>query len=127
MIIDQENIFLDAVEGSKITTAGLTSDVIANVGGGDAANPLFLVVTATEKLAPASATFTAALETSDTEDFKEKTVLGTFDMAADKTGDLVRAKVPYGCKNFLRLVVKGSAAGTGGKLTAALTEDVANW
>ena len=111
MIFDQQNMYMDN---------SLTSNVIANVGGGDAADPLFLVVTAPTALAT-SGTITAALETSDSEDFGTKTVVATYTLAASKKGILVAAKLPYGMKAFSRLTVTGAS---GGKLTAGLTETV---
>ena len=108
MIFDQQNMYMDN---------SLTSNVIANVGGGDAADPLFLVITAPTALAT-SGTITAALETSDSESFDTKTVVAT------KKGILVAAKLPYGMKAFSRLTVTGAS---GGKLTAGLTETVPNW
>lgn len=118
MIFDQENIFLD-----KATISGTTtSDTIATVGGGDAADPLFLVVAATTALTGSG--ITAALETSDTEAFTSKTVLGTYTLAASKKGVLAGAKVPYGVKKYLRLVLSGATAGV---VTAGLTATVPNW
>lgn len=114
MTFDQQNMYMDN---------SLTSNVIANVGGGDAADPLFLVITAPTALAT-SGTITAALETSDSEDFGTKTVVATYTLAASKKGILVAAKLPYGMKAFSRLTVTGAS---GGKLTAGLTETVPNW
>lgn len=119
MIFDQQNMYMDN---------SLTSNVIANVGGGDAADPLFLVITAPTALA-GSGTITAALETSDSESFDTKTfgtktVVATYTLAASKKGILVAAKLPYGMKAFSRLTVTGAS---GGKLTAGLTETVPNW
>jgi hypothetical protein len=126
MIFDQQNMYMDN---------SLTSNVIANVGGGDAADPLFLVITAPTALATSgtitaptalatSGTITAALETSDSESFDTKTVVATYTLAASKKGILVAAKLPYGMKAFSRLTVTGAS---GGKLTAGLTETVPNW
>lgn len=116
MIFDQQNMYMDN---------SLTSNVIANVGGGDAADPLFLVITAPTALATSgSDSAAAALETSDSEDFDTKTVVATYTLAASKKGILVAAKLPYGMKAFSRLTVTGAS---GGKLTAGLTETVPNW
>ena len=115
MIFDQQNMYMDN---------SLTSNVIANVGGGDAADPLFLVITAPTALTGSSGTITAALETSDSENFSAKTVVATYTLAASKKGILVAAKLPYGMKAFSRLTVTGAS---GGKLTAGLTETVPNW
>ena len=126
MIFDQQNMYMDN---------SLTSNVIANVGGGDAADPLFLVITAPTALATSgtitaatalatSGTITAALETSDSKSFDTKTVVATYTLAARKKGVLVAAKLPYGMKAFSRLIVTGAS---GGELTAGLTETVPNW
>lgn len=117
MIFDQQNMYMDN---------SLTSNVIANVGGGDAADPLFLVITAPTALATSDTitTITAALETSDSESFGTTTVVATYTLAASKKGILVAAKLPYGMKAFSRLTVTGAS---GGKLTAGLTETVPNW
>jgi hypothetical protein len=117
MIFDQQNMYMDN---------SLTSNVIANVGGGDAADPLFLVITAPTALATSGTitAATAALETSDSESFGTKTVVATYTLAASKKGILVAAKLPYGMKAFSRLTVSGAS---GGKLTAGLTETVPNW
>lgn len=125
MIFDQENIFLDNVEGNTITTSGVASTVLANVGGGDAEDPLFLVIAA--PVALTGGPFTAELQTSDSEDFGTKDTLATYSIQADVQGILVKSKMPYGAKKFLRLFLKGTGAGTGGKITAALTETVPNW
>lgn len=116
MIFDQQNMYMDN---------SLTSNVIANVGGGDAADPLFLVITAPTALATSnSGTITATLETSDNENFDPKTVVATYTLAASKKGILVAAKLPYGMKAFSKLIVSGA---NNGELTAGLTETVPNW
>lgn len=113
MIFDQQNMYTDKA---------LASNVIANVGGGDAADPLFLVVCANTALSGSS--ISVDLETSDTESFDTKTVLATYTLAAGKTGILVAAKLPYGMKEYSRLTISGASGGT---LTAGLTETVPNW
>ena len=114
MIFDQQNMYMDN---------SLDSNVIANVGGGDAADPLFLVITAPTALA-GNGTITAVLETSDSEKFSPKTVVATYTLATGKKGILVAAKLPYGMKAFSKLTVTGADSGT---LTAGLTETVPNW
>lgn len=114
MIFDQQNMYLDK---------SLSSNIIANVGGGDAADPLFLVIFANTALT-ASSGATAKLETSDNLAFTSSTTLATFTLAASKKGMLVAAKLPYGMKKYSKLTVTGATAGT---LTAGLTETVPNW
>ena len=124
MIFDQQNMFFDKYDGTNITTGGVNSDVIANVGGGDAHNPLFLVIAAPTALN--GGPFTAALQTDDAENFDSAVTLATYNVPA-AGGVLVKAKLPFGLKKFIRLNVKGTAAGTAGTLTAGLTENVDNW
>lgn len=124
MIFDQQNMFFDKYAGTSITTGGVNSNVIANVGGGDAHNPLFLVIAAPTALQ--GGPFTAALQTDDAETFGSAVTLATYNVPA-AGGVLVKAKLPFGLKKFIRLNVKGTAAGTGGTLTAGLTENVDNW
>ena len=114
MLLDQENMYIDKA---------LTSNVIANGGGGDAADPLFLIIFANTALTAASGA-TAALVTSDDESFSESNTLATYTLAASKKGLLVAAKLPYGMKKYSKLTVTGATAGT---LTAGLTETVPNW
>lgn len=125
MIFDQENMFFDNAEGNTITQGGIASTVLANVGGGDAEDPLFLVIAA--PVALAGGPFTAELQTSDSEDFGTKDTLATYSIPASVKGILVKSKMPYGAKKFLRLFIKGTENGSGGKITAALTETVPNW
>lgn len=116
MIFDQENMFYD-----KAITAG---NIIANVGGGDAHDPLFLVVAATTALTVGTDGGSAALETSDDEAFTAKTTLASYTLAASTKGLLVKARVPYGMKKYVRLTLTGVTAGA---ITAGLTETVPNW
>jgi hypothetical protein len=114
MIFDQQNMYMDN---------SLTSNVIANVGGGDAADPLFLVITAPTALAGTSVT--AALETADDAGMSSnKVTVATYTLATGKKGILVAAKLPYGMKAYSKLTVTGAS---GGKITAGLTETVPNW
>ena len=119
MIFYQQNMYLD-----KVTISGkTTSDVIYNMGGGDAHDPLFLAIMATTNLAT-SGTITAVLETSDAEAFSPKTTLASYTLPAGTKGVLVKAKLPYGMKKYSRLVISGATAGV---LTAGLTANVPNW
>lgn len=119
MIFDQENMYLD-----KATISGsTTSNVLYNMGGGDAHDPLFLVAVATTALAT-SGTINVALETSDAEAFGTKTTLANYTLAPATKGVLLKAKLPYRMKKYSRVVVSGA---TSGKLTVGLTATVPNW
>lgn len=114
MIFDQQNMFYDN---------SLTGNVIANVGGGDSHDPLFLVICAPTALTGSN--ISAALETADDEGFTtNKVSLASFSLPASTKGVLISAKLPYGLKKFIRLNVTGATAGN---LTAGLTETVPNW
>ena len=119
MIFDQQNMYLD----KKTISGNTTSDVLYNMGGGDAHDPLFLAIMATTNLAT-SGTITAVLETSDAEAFGTKTTLASYTLPASTKGVLVKAKLPYGMKKYSRLVISGATAGV---LTAGLTATVPNW
>lgn len=114
MRFDQENMFYDK------TKTVATSNVIANVGGGDAVDPLFVAIFSD---AAETAPLDFVLETSDTEG-GAYTALATFTTVANEKGLLVKAKLPYGAKAFLRLTCSGSPKGN---ITAGLTETVPNW
>lgn len=113
MIFDQQNIFFD----NAITNG----NVIANVGGGDAHDPLFLAVVCNTVLDKAT---TATLQTSDVEAFTTSTTLATYTLPATKLGLILAAKLPYGMKKFVRLTLSGA---TTGAITAGLTPTVPNW
>ena len=112
MILDQQNTFFDA---QVLSAATLTSSVIF-AGPGDAADQLFLV----QKVVGGSAggTISTTLETSDTEDFKSAITMATYTTAS------VKAKLPYGCKKYLRL--RSTSTYTAGTVTASLVMDADN-
>lgn len=121
MIFDQQNMFFDKKASASV------SDVIANVGGGDAADPLFLVMHADTAQ---TATLSVALQTDDAENFSNAVTLATYSVPVGGVGIVISAKLPYGVKKFLRLSVTASgseSAAVVGKLTAGLTETVPNW
>ena len=112
MILDQQNTFFDA---KALSAATLTSDVVY-AGPGDAADQLTLV----QKVVDGSSggTISTVLETSDTEAFSTATTLATY-----TTAD-VKAKLPYGCKSYLRL--RSTSTYTAGTVTASLVMDADN-
>lgn len=122
MLFDKENMFHD-----KASSLG-NGDTIANVGGGDAANPLFLVVHL-GSVQTAKLKFT--LQTDDNENFSNAVNLGVYETPVGAVGVAVSAKIPYGCKKFIRLVsaLNNSTEGAAlvGKVSAGLTETVPNW
>lgn len=113
MIFDQQNVFFDAAS----TIAN--SDVVANVGGGDAADPLFLVAVLN---AVQAGDITFTLKTSDAEGMTGASNMCSLVVPAGKTHAAI--KVPYGAKKYLRVSGSGTLSG---KATVALTETVPNW
>lgn len=120
MIFDQQNMFFDKVK----VTATNNGNTIANIGGGDAHDPLFIVVHASTAITAASGC-TATLETADDDKFSSnKVAVAKYTLPASKKGLLLAAKLPYGMKKFIRLTVEGA---TGGEITAGLTATAPNW
>lgn len=114
MIRDAENTF-----GMNIDIATATNSDVIHMGGGDAVNQMYLYVAAAGTLAGSGGSL--ALETSDTENFATKTVLGTYPLGTG-TGKQVAARLPIGVKKYLRLAItKGTATG---KINAFLAYDV---
>ena len=120
MFFDKENMFFDAEAGSGFAS-GKTSAAILNEGGGDAFNPLFLVVYVNG--AAATAAGTAELQTVSDSAFTTPVSLGTFPIKSGALGLAVKAKVPYGMDKYFRLKVTAATTGT---ITAGLTQTVPN-
>ena len=122
MVYDVENKFFDEVAGTQFGTTAKNSDIVVNGEGGQAVDPLNLVVTAS---APIGTVLTVVLQTADVEAFTGAVDLGTYTTVSGAKGILVKAKVPYGAKKYLRLKVTGAAAVTGtAKVNAGLVADV---
>lgn len=121
MIFDQQNMFFDKTAAADIAT----SNVITNGGGGDAADPLFLVIHL-DTAQTAKLTFT--LKTSDAEAMSSPSTLAVLEVDDAPKGIFGTVKLPYGCKKFLRLDCAVESGGTfAGKCTAGLTETAPNW
>lgn len=116
MIRDAQNTF-----GTKINLATDTvSTNVIHVGGGDAVNQMYLYVNANTAIVGTGGSI--SLETSDAENFGTKTVLGTYPLSTG-VGEQVKARLPIGCKKYLRLAItKGSI--TAGTVIAYLAYDV---
>ena len=125
MIFDQQNIYSDSVNANTMSATATYSDVIANVGGGDAVDPLFLFITAPTAITGYAVT--ATLQTSANEAFTSPVDLAAYTLPKDTKGVLVKDKVPYGMLKYSRIKYVGAGAVTGGTVLAALTETVPNW
>jgi hypothetical protein len=108
MIFDGENMFLD---GKALSASTITSNVI-NVGPGESGDAMHLVLAVS---GAGTGTATTALETSATEDFTSKTVLGEY------TKVPLSVQIPRGNLGYLRLSVTSTY--TTGTVTAALVLD----
>ena len=117
MVFDGENTFMYK---KAISGATVVSDVVANVNGGDAYNPLWFYVVVNKALNAGPAT--VELLTSDKEAMTSPVTLGSYKVDADK-GKKLAAKLPLGAKAFLQVKVSGQTF-TAGEMTAALVADV---
>lgn len=113
MIYDAENTFM----WKKDLSTGTTSDVVANSGGGDAYDPLFLAVTVNSALDKDA---TVTISTDDDAAMGSPKTLGSLTVSKDE-GSKASVKIPHGMKKYLKLSVTGAATGV---LTAALVIDV---
>ncbi|CAJ0600730.1 unnamed protein product [Cylicocyclus nassatus] len=101
MIFDQENMFFDKA------SSGATSNVIANVGGGDASDPLFITAHVDT---PQTDELTLTLQTATDSSFTTPIDMASYKVPVGGVGLVLSAKMPYGAKDFLRLTL---SAGTG--------------
>ena len=118
MIFDNENMFFDAVDGAEFK-AGKESAVIENLGGGDAADPLFLAVI----IADGEGQLKADITTAKDKAFTDLVGLGSFQSAQNAKGLAIKAKVPFGLGRYLKVKLTGTVTG---KITAGLTQNVPN-
>lgn len=124
MIFDYENMFLNKKAASSYGTTAAYSDVVANGNGGNAYDPPFLVVNVSGA-ATAGGNIAVVLQTSDTEAFSSAVDMATYSVPTGALGTIIKERIPFGAKKFLRLKLTGSAAVTGdGKITAGLVWDV---
>ena len=125
MIFDYENMFLNKKAASTYGTTPAVSDhVVANGNGGNAYDPPFLVINVSSA-ATAGGNISVDLETSDAENFGTKADLATYSIPSGSLGTIIKERIPYGAKKYLRLELTGSASITGdGKITAGLVWDV---
>lgn len=117
MRLDKENIFFEKPAAELVN--GVLGDIIA-MGGGDSINPMWLYVG--PKLESGSVVLT--LETADDEAFSKAVALGSFTLDDNAP---VRAKVPLGVKEYLRIKASDSSTptnATADKIVAALAVDV---
>lgn len=127
MIRDAQNTFCKDLNVAAFTAAAEYTNVINGTAEGDAANQMYLVIANTTALK--DGTLTATLQTCAAEDFSSGVVdLGAYTVAKTK-GVRVRARVPIGCLQYLRVqfvaTLDASKTSLGaGKVTAALVYDV---
>ncbi|WP_286952877.1 MULTISPECIES: Bbp16 family capsid cement protein [Aminobacterium] len=129
MILDKELIFSKNQAVTDLGAAAST-DVVDLTKPGDAIDSLWLQVLCTETAtSTGDATVAIALETSDTEAFTSAdTLVATAALAktAIVAGTaLLTARLPMGCKRYLRMsYTVGTAALTKGKFTAFLVSGI---
>jgi hypothetical protein len=110
-------------------TATATSDIIDTGKAGDAETSLWARVSVREKFTGLTS-LKADVVTSDTEDYAVKTVLlssGVVALAALAAGAaLVNARLPLGCKRYIRTEYTVAGTGTGGSVDSLLVKDTEN-
>lgn len=124
MIFDYENMFLNKKAASTYGTTAAYSDVVANGNGGNAYDPCFLAINVAAA-AIAGGNISVVLQTSDTEAFTVPVDMATYSVPIGALGTVVKERIPFGAKKYLRLKLTGSASVTGnGVITAGLVSDV---
>ena len=116
MLFDKENMFFDG-EAASGFASGKASPGIYNQGGGDAVAPLYVVV----QLAGGSGKLDCTVQTASKSDFADATDVATFFGKTVDKGIVTKAFLPYGCKEYIRIKLSGTATG---KVTAGLTDVV---
>lgn len=117
MVFDGENLFF---KNKVMSGSTINSDVVANGKGGDAYDPLWLLVVVNKDLSAGPAT--VELVTGDTDKMAGSKTIGSYKVDAKK-GSKIMARVPVGAKSYLQVKVSGQTF-TSGELTAALVSDV---
>lgn len=116
MLFDKENMFFDG-EAASGFASGKTSGVVYNQGGGDAIAPLYVAV----ELTGGTGKLDVLVQTDSDEKFASAVDLATFYGKAGDSGLVCKAYLPYGCKEYVRVKISGTATG---KVTAGLTDVV---
>lgn len=116
MLFDKENMFFDGEAASGFAN-GKASPAVYNQGGGDAIAPLYVAV----ELTGGNGKLDVTVQTADDAAFGTPVDLATFFGKANDSGLVCKAFVPYGCKQYIRLKIAGTATG---KVTAGLTDVV---
>ena len=113
MIYDAENTFM----WNQDLASDAGGNVVANSGGGDAYEGLFLMAKVDEAL---DADATVTLTTADSEDMSGADTLLTLALKKE-AGSKASVRLPHGLKKYLKAAVTGA---TTGKVTSALVLDV---
>lgn len=125
MFLDKMNEF---TEGYALSSGAGSSDVIDLGAAGDAYKSLFLVAKTTGADAAGGTKVVIKLQTSDTEAFTAPTDLcisGDILLAAlVKNKVLMKQRLPFGCKRYLRLNFTPTGTFTAGAVAGFLTPDV---
>lgn len=127
MIRDAQNTFCKDLNVSAFNTNPQYTNIIDGTAAGDAVDQMYLMIANTTALK--DGTLTATLQTCALENFSSGVVdLGAYAVAKTK-GVRVRARVPIGCLQYLRVkfvaTLDASKTSIGeGAVTAALVYDV---
>ena len=126
MIRDAQNTFCKDLDVAAFTAAAVYTNIINGTAAGDAVDQMYLMIANTTALQ--DGTLTATLQTATDEAFTSPVDLGVYAVAKTK-GVRVKARVPIGCLQYLRVKLVATLDATktslgAGKVTAALVYDV---
>lgn len=127
MIRDAQNTFCKDLDVSAFDAAAAYTNIINGTAAGDAVDQMYLMIANTTALQ--DGTLTATLQTCAAEAFSSNVVdLGSYAIAKTK-GVRVKARVPIGCLQYLRVKLVATLDDTktslgAGAVTAALVYDV---
>lgn len=124
MILDYENMF----SKDQAVTATANSTNTIDLGPGDAgpSERISLFITADPAFTGAG-TIAVGLQTADNDTMASAVTIATYAVGNDALtagGKLVAARLPHGCKRYLRLAYTVTGTVAAGKVTAGLVWDV---
>jgi hypothetical protein len=124
MILDKA---LQLSNEQTVTSSAASTNVIDQVTGGDAYEPVFVVGTVTADFAGATA-LTIDIQTAETSAFTSPVTLlssGPIPAADLKAGNEVfKARLPFGTFRYVRAYYTVTGTGTAGKISLNMAKDV---
>ena len=124
MILDKA---LQLSDNQAVTASAASTNVIDQLVGGDAYEPVFVVASVSEDFAGLTA-LTIDIQTADDENFTTPVTLlssGAIPAADLKAGsEPFKARLPFGTFRYIRAYYTVAGTGTAGKISLNMTKDV---